>query len=112
MSFHSILFPRPGAIVNERPPEFFHDLNLDQIVATITAGREDFDLAPYFQSPLQDIDAIDYRQEVMRELDGTAARQSIGAFSERMRAMRAQLAQADKALRCHGQSPATAPPST
>ena len=96
MRFHSILFPVPGVAVRHDVPDFFHDLNLDQIVDMVTAGRQEYDLASFFHTGLHDLEAITYRQEVMRDLDGQRARQAIGAFSQRMRAMREHLEQAQK----------------
>jgi DNA mismatch repair protein MutS len=96
MSFGSILFPDHGAVIADSAPEFFHDLHLDQVVAAITAGYEDYDLVPFFQSPLRDLEIITYRQEIMRELDATTAGAALRAFSDHMRAMRAQRTLADK----------------
>jgi DNA mismatch repair protein MutS len=96
MSFRSILFPSADTVLNDSPPEFFQDLNLDQVVAGILTGGDDYDLAPFFQTPLRDMDAIAYRQEVMLELDTTTARQSVLAYSGHMRAMHMQLVQANK----------------
>lgn len=101
MRFHSILFPQPGAVIKHDAPGFFHDLNLDQVVAAITAGRQDYDLAPFFHTSLHDPDAIAYRQEVMRELEGESVLQAIQSFSSRMRAMREHLVQRDKLLYTH-----------
>ncbi len=98
MDFHSILFQESGVAIRQEVPEFFHDLNLDQVVAAITAGRQDYDLAPFFHTPLHDLDAIAYRQEVMRELEGESVLQAVQSFSTHMRAMREHLVQRDKLL--------------
>lgn len=72
-------------------PEFFRDLNLDQIVAAITAGRESYDLKPLFYAPLTNLDQIAFRHEVMRDLENETTFSSLKAFSDRMQAMRRQL---------------------
>jgi hypothetical protein len=97
--FHSILFREPGGSSEPgtcETPDFFRDLNLDQIVAAVTAGWKDYDLVPYFQAPLDDPDAIAYRQEVMRDLESGPLMQAIQAFSTGMRQMREHLEQAKK----------------
>jgi len=85
--FLSVLFPYPAGAgekdANEAP-EFFRDLNLDQIVAAITSGWEEFDLAPSFRTPLSDADSIAYRQEVMRDLEDPGLVQAVGVFTERI----------------------------
>jgi DNA mismatch repair ATPase MutS len=78
-------------------PEFFRDLNLDQIVAAVTAGRESYDLKPFFYAPLTTLDQIAFRHEIMRDLENEALFASLKAFSERMLAMRECLA-AEKAF--------------
>ena len=99
MRFHSILFPRTesGAGGESRQaPEFFHDLNLDQIVHAITGAWKEYDLVPFFHTPLEDLDAIAYRQEVMRDLENAALEKVLGSFSEQMRSMRQVLPAQDK----------------
>jgi DNA mismatch repair protein MutS len=64
--FQSILFDRPGADadVGKIPePEFFGDLNLDQVVDAVTAGREEYELEPFFYVTLRDVAAVRYRRE-------------------------------------------------
>lgn len=61
MTFHSVLFPSAEA----RPPsdalaapDFFVDLNLDQVVTAITDGKGEYNLTPFFHWPLRDVDAV------------------------------------------------------
>ncbi len=94
MTFHSILFlrseDRPPPEAREAPP-FFTDLNLDQLINAITAGKQAYDLAPFFYAPLRDIDAIHYRQEVMQELEDETLMAAIHAFAEAMSQVRRHL---------------------
>jgi len=77
-------------------PAFFGGLNLDQVIDSVTATRGKYHLEPFFYAPLRDIEAITYRHEVFRDLEGTAVWECIGAFAQEMRLMREHLAQADK----------------
>lgn len=81
MEFQSILFPSRETA---EEPDFFHDLNLDQIVDSITSGKKDYDLKPFFQSGPCDAEVIAYRQEIMRDLEGPFLAK-IKAFAEKMR---------------------------
>lgn len=99
MPFSSILFDRPEdrTGVDGRPePAFFGDLNLDQVVASITAGREEYALKPFFYAPLRDVGSVAYRHEVFRDLEVTEVSERIRSFAREMRSMRERLAQADK----------------
>jgi hypothetical protein len=69
MTFHSILFRHAHTDLRIDPteaPEFFHDLNIDQLVAGVT-GKDEYDLKPFFYRQLGDVDEIAYRQEVMKD---------------------------------------------
>ncbi|HEY6321777.1 MAG TPA: DNA mismatch repair protein MutS [Thermoanaerobaculia bacterium] len=95
----SILFPGADDVPARwqearEPPDCFHDLNLGRVVEAITAGRQEYDLAPIFHAPLGSLDAVAYRQEAMRDMEHRALRQAVAAFAERMRAMRRLLAAA------------------
>lgn len=97
MGFHSILFEdlKSGRNVDsEESPEFFKDLNLDQVVQAITEGWKDYNLAPFFYVRLHEIDAISYRQEVMRDFEDVRLMEAVKSFSAQMRAMRECLNQA------------------
>ena len=98
VTFGSILFlgdvrPTPGQLDE---PQFFRDLNIDQIVDSVVAGREFYDLRPFFHAPLTDVDAIHYRHEVLRDLERPALRDGIDEFAEKMRHMRDCLTMAAK----------------
>jgi DNA mismatch repair protein MutS len=97
--FQSILFERPedGADVDSRPePSFFVDLNLDQVLDSMTEGREAYDLKPFFYAPLHDVGAVRYRHEVLRDLEQPAVREAVTTFAAEMVRMREHLAQVGK----------------
>jgi len=99
MVFHSVLFETPEdsprAAAGEAPA-YFGDLNLDQIVDTITLGKQEYDLKSFFYTPLNTISAIEYRHEVMRDLEQKTLFEQLQSFARNMRAMRQHLEQADK----------------
>lgn len=98
MSFRSILFDKPeaGASAGREEPDCFADLNLDQIVAAIIAGRDEYRLKPFFYVPLRDIGSINYRHEIMRDLETRTLYGYIESFAKGMRTMRDWLAHAEK----------------
>lgn len=99
MAFHSILFDKAkdGAKrETEKAPEFFTDLNLDQIVDRITEGRKEYRLKPLFYTPLKDIDTLNYRQETMRDLQNEILLAHIKAFAEKMIIMRRYLSMIER----------------
>jgi DNA mismatch repair protein MutS len=65
-------------------------------VESITASRADYNLKPFFYTPLRDVDAVHYRHAVLRDLEKDAVFESVRAFAQQMRSMREHLAQADK----------------
>lgn len=99
MTFRSILNPSTDldakAEISEQPA-YFADLNLDQIVAAITAGKQEYNLAPFFHEPLKSREAIEYRQEVMRDLENDAHYDAVVKFANAMRSVREYLGQAGK----------------
>jgi DNA mismatch repair protein MutS len=95
--FQSILFDRfeIGTDVDaQEAPDFFKDLNLDQVVGAITEDWKDYNLAPFFHFRLNDLDAITYRQQIMQDLEGDRLMEDIKSFTGQMRAMRERLKQA------------------
>lgn len=89
IQFHSILYRDASDQRGESDTaETFRDLHLDQIIEAITLGRQEYNLVPFFRHPLTDLDAIKYRQEVMRDLEDAAIMRSVVSFSERMQSMR------------------------
>jgi DNA mismatch repair protein MutS len=99
ISFHSILFDESetGIDVEGREvPEIFTDLNLDQIVESMTANRDEYNPKPFFYIPLRHVGAINYRYDVLRDLENDVLSGYIQSFAEEMRQMRSHLAQAGK----------------
>jgi len=97
--FHSILFFHPAAGIPRETleaPDFFSDLHLDQVMASITAGREEYNLLPFFYTALPDTDSIRYRQEIMQDLEDPGIFDLIKAFSEHMRIVRKYHAQGNE----------------
>jgi hypothetical protein len=98
MVFRSILFED----AKDRPqdptsaPDFFPDLNCDQIVDAITAGKDEYNLKPFFFSGLPSIEAIEYRHSVMRDLDDSPLLDRVKSFTQKMRDVRQYMAQVNK----------------
>jgi DNA mismatch repair ATPase MutS len=97
MTFHSILSERAGT-ATEIPdrPAFFVDLNLDQIIDSITADKQEYDLKPFFYTPMTDKGGILYRHEIFRDLENLDMLNNIETFAQNMRTMRDHLTQANK----------------
>lgn len=99
MAFHSILFETPAdGPPHEAPaePDFFGDLNLDQVERELTRGYDEYDLTPFFRTPLEREGAVQYRHEIMRDLERPEVLRGVEAFAQAMRRMRACLAQAEQ----------------
>lgn len=100
IAFHQLPVPQPGRIAGPESgnevPSFFGDLNLDQIVESITLGREEYELNPLYYSPVHDVEEITYRHEVFRDLENDTVLTEIRAFAQGLRTVRGQLSQLEK----------------
>jgi hypothetical protein len=95
----SVLFEKADDAVESetaKAPAFFVDLNLDQIIDAITGGRPDYDLKPFFYTPLRDVNAIQYRHAVMQDLENKTLLQNIKVFAEQMVIVRRYLGLTDR----------------
>jgi hypothetical protein len=72
------------------------DLNLDQIIDAITAGKQEYNLKPFFYTPLHDVEAIRYRNEVMQDMEDEMLMGHIEAFAQKMIIVRRYLALVEK----------------
>lgn len=97
MTFHSILFEKT-TLQKEKAeqPEFFADLNLDQVIDAITARKQDYNLKPFFYNHLRDAETTYYRHEVMRDLENNELMTHIKAFAEKMVIIRRYLGMVEK----------------
>jgi DNA mismatch repair protein MutS len=97
--FYSILFENADdrAASNTRDARsFFIDLNCDQIVATITAGKEEYNLQPFFRGYLTRVDAVAYRHEILQDLEVTGHYEPLQSFSNATREIRDRLKRVEK----------------
>jgi DNA mismatch repair protein MutS len=99
MRFYSILFESPDDRKGDDElgaPAFFVDLNCDQMVAAITKGKDEYNLKPFFHDCLNRVDAVKFRHEVMRDLEGIHLHERVNAFAQAMREIRDHLIRVQK----------------
>ena len=99
MPFQSILFEQPADYaVADAPPEppFFTDLNLDQVWRFMAFGRKQYELTRYFLTPLHSASAVNYRHQVLRDLQDKDMRDAVEKYARGMDAMRQCFTQANK----------------
>ncbi|MGB6984921.1 MAG: hypothetical protein WBD74_02970 [Candidatus Aquilonibacter sp.] len=104
MSFSSILFVADDTSAVAEPVSdlpFFSDLNLDQVADAVFAGRESYNLRPFFRLPLQSVDAIAYRHEIMSDIERVDVYEELSAFAESMRVIGDALAASAKLSYLH-----------
>ncbi|MBI3538193.1 MAG: DNA mismatch repair protein MutS [Chloroflexi bacterium] len=99
MTFRSILFERTEDRIKTETsaaPAFLGDLNLDQIIDAITAGKQEYNLKPFFYTSLHDVDAIKYRHEIFQDLENQILFENIKSFAQKMIVMRRYLGLIEK----------------
>jgi DNA mismatch repair protein MutS len=95
--FGSILFAGgPAADAAASEPAFFADLNLDQVVDAIVAGRREYALEPFFYTGLGTVEEIAYRHAVFLDLERQDVRAPVRAFGLEMQKVRQRLTLAEK----------------
>ena len=99
MAFHSVLFRNVEDSIKTdaiETPTFFVDLDLDQIINSITAGRQEYNLKPIFFSPRRDVDTIKYRHEIMKDLENGSLLENIKDFAQKIVILRRYMGLVDK----------------
>jgi DNA mismatch repair ATPase MutS len=93
MTFQSILFTDTSIPIEETlsTPSFFTDLNLDQITTAITKSKEEYNLLPFFYSPVKNMNTLEYRHEIFRDLANENLYKTIQEFAFNMQSMREKL---------------------
>jgi DNA mismatch repair protein MutS len=94
--FGSILFGDAAGVTEALEPPFFADLILDQAVGSIVAGRDEYDLKPFFYTPLHDVDTVEYRHAVFHDLECGEVRAAVSSFAAAMQRVRRYLVLAEK----------------
>lgn len=98
-TFQSILFlHQEDAAQAKRSsrPRYFQDLNLDQVIGNVTAGKSFYGLFSFYNTPLQNIAAIKYRQAVAQDIDDGSLLKEVKNFAEDMVIVRQYLDLATK----------------
>lgn len=88
MEFPSVLWPRQILkMPNEtfqKSPDFLVDLRLERIIKAIIGSKREYNLDPFYYTPLRDVETIYYRQEVMKDLENDELLSHIQNFAEKM----------------------------
>ncbi len=99
MDYSGVLFTTADEVSTQEeanPPEFFRDLNLDQVIAAITAHKQEYNLKPYYYSPLRDEDAVLFRQGVFRDLEEEFLLTRLKSFADKIVLVRRYLSAVQK----------------
>lgn len=82
-------------------PEYFVDLNLDQILEGINGGLSEYGLQHIFYQHLSNAREVQFRQAIMRDMEKPDFLAKIKAFSSRFCSMRRSLASLEKLYNLH-----------
>ncbi len=97
MVFKSILWPEgQKSELNEEYPEFFIDLNLDQIIDGIVKPYEKYDLRSLYSKMPGNLDSITYRQKIFKDIWRPEVAGCLRDFSRKMKDIRAYLSGVEK----------------
>ena len=97
MTFQSILLDQSeGCRERSNCPSCFSDLNLDQIVKAVTAGKEEYNLQPFFYAALNEENAVLYRQDILKDLEKQSVFSIIQTFANQMKEVRKHVALSEK----------------
>ena len=69
-------------------PDFFIDLNLNQIVRELQNNVDDYDIRKMYYKLPENYETVCYRQEIYREIRGKHLEKALDRFSEKMRETR------------------------
>ena len=90
--FISILFPAGDATldaVQASQPDCFRDLHLDDIVSAVTAGKDEYDLKPFFNVTPTSEEEVKWRQEIVADVEQSEIAVLLNRFATLLRQMRA-----------------------
>ena len=101
MLFNSLLFPNEEINGRENPeaskmPDFFTDLNLDQVVQSVISGKEQYNLRPFFYQGPVDLKTIEYRQQIFQDLERGEIKNRIEEVAENFQQIKQQLGELEK----------------
>lgn len=98
----SILYPSDSSYSESESatssdmPEYFHDLNLDQVTADIVGGFGFYELNEFYYHPLQDLSSINFRHQVFADLMNDNIFAVFNDFSVGIQRMRARIERSQK----------------
>ena len=85
MQFCSILFDKTKRAKElSSLLDFYRDLNLDQIIDTIVSYKKEYDFTKFFYTPLDDMQTIIYRQEIIKDLQNDEFYLRVDEFCQEM----------------------------